>query len=40
MNHIPEEEDLECANKARGLLVALPAAARMSRNREASGRRA
>ena len=37
---IAEEEDLECANKARGLLVALPAAARMSRNREASGRRA
>jgi anthranilate synthase component 1 len=37
---IAEEEDLECANKARGLLVALPAAARMSRNREASGHRA
>jgi len=37
---IAEEEDLECANKARGLLVALPAAERMSRNREASGRRA
>ncbi len=37
---IPEDEDLECANKARGLLVALPAAARMTRNRKASGRRA
>ena len=37
---VPEDEDLECANKARGLLVALPAAARMTRNRKASGRRA
>ncbi len=30
---IPEQEDLECRNKARALLLAVPAARRMSRNR-------
>ncbi|MDE0236913.1 MAG: anthranilate synthase component I [bacterium] len=30
---IPEQEDLECRNKARALLLAVPAARRMSRSR-------
>ena len=32
---IPEQEDLECRNKARALLLAVPAARRMSRSRSA-----
>ena len=32
---IPEQEDLECRNKARALLLAVPAARRMSRSRPA-----
>ncbi len=31
---IPEQEDLECANKARALLSAVPAARRMNRRRQ------
>ena len=31
---IPEQEDLECRNKARALLVAVPAARRMNRDRQ------
>ena len=31
---IPEQEDLECRNKARALLLAVPAARRMSRSRQ------
>ena len=31
---IPEQEDLECRNKARALLLAVPAARRMSRSQE------
>ncbi len=31
---VPEQEDLECRNKARALLLAVPAARRMSRSRQ------
>src|SRR5688500_613320 len=34
---IPEEEDLECRNKAAGLLAAVPAARRMTAKRAAEG---
>lgn len=33
----PADEDLECQNKARGLLAAIPAAVRMTKNRHESG---
>jgi anthranilate synthase component I len=36
---VPEHEDLECHNKARALLAAVPAARRMSAARRAAGRR-
>ena len=35
VDSIPEQEDLECRNKARALLLAVPAARRMSRSRTA-----
>jgi anthranilate synthase component 1 len=34
---IPDEEDLECRNKAAALLAAVPAARRMSAKRAAEG---
>jgi anthranilate synthase component 1 len=34
---VPDDEDLECRNKAAGLLAAIPAARRMTAARRAAG---